>query len=100
MQFALSKGEHTLRMQVVIGGLSELLPYVNKVVNQLTEDYRKIIMITGTKPDTLRDYFLDASIPEALESLKTQQKEIKRLWNVRRPFFKQFFGFKSYGNTL
>ena len=36
MQFALSKGEHTLRMQVVIGGLSELLPYVNKVVNTLT----------------------------------------------------------------
>ena len=80
MQFALSKGEHTLRMQVVIGGLSELLPYVNKVVNTLTEDYRRIIMITGTKPDTLRDYFLENSIPETLESLATQKKEIDRIW--------------------
>ena len=82
MLFYLEKGEHTVRMQVVIGQLSQILPYVNKVVNQLTEDYRKIIMITGTKPDTLRDYFLDASIPETLESLKMQQKEIKRLWEM------------------
>lgn len=82
MQFALKKGEHTLRMQVVIGGLSELLPYVNKVVNELTEDYRRIIMITGTKPDTLRDYFLENSIPETLESLAEQKKEIDRLWKL------------------
>ena len=82
MLFKLKAGEHTIRMQVVIGQLSELLPHVNKVVNQLTEDYRKIIMITGTKPDTLRDYFLDDSIPETLESLKNQKDEIDRLWKM------------------
>ena len=86
MRFELKAGEHTLGMQVVIGQLSELLPYVNNVVNTLTEDYRKIIMITGTKPDTLRDYFLDASIPETLESLKVQKKEIDRLWKMLEGF--------------
>lgn len=86
MLFELKAGKHTLRMQVVIGQLSELLPYVNNVVNTLTEDYRKIIMITGTKPDTLRDYFLDASIPETLESLKVQKKEIDRLWKMLEGF--------------
>lgn len=86
MLFDLKKGEHTLRMQVVIGELSELLPYVNKVVNQLTEDYRRIIMITGTKPDTLRDYFLEKSIPETLESLNSQKEEIDRLWKMLESF--------------
>lgn len=86
MLFELKAGEHTLKMQVVIGQLSDLLPYVNKVVNQLTEDYRKIIMITGTKPDTLRDYFLETSIPETLESLETQKKEIDRLWKLLESF--------------
>ena len=86
MLFHLEKGEHILRMQVVIGQLSDILPYVNKVVNTLTEDYRKIIMITGTKPDTLRDYFLENSIPETLESLKSQKEEIDRLWKLLESF--------------
>lgn len=86
MLFELKAGEHTLKMQVVIGQLSKLLPYVNNVVNTLTEDYRKIIMITGSKPDTLRDYFLEDSIPETLDSLNSQKEEIDRLWKMLEGF--------------
>lgn len=78
--FYLEKGKHTLRMQVVIGKLSTVLPYVNEIVNTLTEDYRQIIMVTGTSPDTLRDYFLENTIPETLESLSVQKKELDLLW--------------------
>lgn len=75
MLFELEAGEHTLTMEVVIGELSAVLPYVNNVIDTLTGDYRKIIAITGTAPDTLRDYNLEAYIPEVLASLD-EQKDI------------------------
>lgn len=80
MYFYLEKGTHTLRMQVLIGELSAVLPYINEVVNTLTEDYRQVIMITGTAPDTLRDYFLENTIPETLDSFKEQNKKLRVLW--------------------
>lgn len=79
MYFYLEKGEHTLSMQAVIGELSEILPYVNVIAGELTEAYRQIIMITGTSPDTLRDYLLDNSIPETIESLKIQNARLQAL---------------------
>lgn len=79
MLFPLTAGEHTIRLQVVIGELSELLPYVNNIVNSLTDAYRRIIMITGSVPDTLRDYRLEASVPEALNSIATQKKLLDEL---------------------
>lgn len=72
--FALKKGEHTLRMEVVIGELSSVLPYINNIVNTLIEDYRRIVMIVGTSPDSLRDYRLEKTIPETLKSLQEQRK--------------------------
>lgn len=82
MYFYLEKGEHTLGMQVVIGGLSEVLPYINTIAGELTDAYRQIIMITGTTPDTLRDYLLENSIPETLDSLSEQNAKLKELLAV------------------
>ncbi|MGN0492503.1 MAG: extracellular solute-binding protein, partial [Acutalibacteraceae bacterium] len=73
--FELEKGEHTLTMEVIIGELSSVLPYVNNVIDTLTADYRKIVTITGNAPDTLRDYNLEEYIPEVLASLE-EQKEV------------------------
>lgn len=74
MLFPLSAGSHIIRMQVVIGELSQILPYVNNIINSLTDAYRQIVMITGSVPDTLRDYKLESSVPGALETIAAQKK--------------------------
>lgn len=54
--------------------LSEMGKYLNDTNDTLTainEIYRKIIKITGTDPDTNRDYQLDELIPEDIEALGT-----------------------------
>ncbi len=61
-KFYLTKGEHTLSMEVVIGDMAQVSREAEDVVYQLNYIYRKIIMVTGTSPDTYRDYELDQKI--------------------------------------
>lgn len=60
----LEKGNHTLRMQVVLGDFSEILSEVQDSVSKLNAIYRKVIRIIGVEPDTFRDYQIESSLPE------------------------------------
>lgn len=60
----LEKGEHTLRMQVVLGEFSEIISEVQDSVAQLNSIYRKMIRITGVVPDIYRDYQIESNLPE------------------------------------
>ncbi len=73
----LTKGEHTLKMQIVLGDLSEILSKINLAMTELSNDYRKVVMITGSNVDTLRDYNLEQSIPEVIESFKDKAELLK-----------------------
>lgn len=81
-KFELSKGRHTIRLEVAVGELSSVLPYVENTVRELNAAYRKIIMITGSNPDSLRDYKLETAVPDVIETMKTQQSELERLCKV------------------
>ena len=61
--FYLEAGEHTLRMEVVLGEFSDVIAEVQDCVSQLNAIYRKVIRITGVSPDTYRDYQIEASLP-------------------------------------
>lgn len=61
-KFYLTAGEHNLSMEVVIGELAQVSRETEDIVYQLNYIYRKIIMVTGTSPDTYRDYELDSKI--------------------------------------
>ncbi len=81
MAFFLTKGKHTIRMEVVIGELASVLPYLEDVVVALNTAYRNIIMITGSNPDTLRDYRLEEVIPDTIKSLDEQRVALETLCN-------------------
>ncbi|SEK57798.1 extracellular solute-binding protein [Paenibacillus sp. OK003] len=70
--FRLSKGTHRLRMTVTLGDIAPLLRTVESSVLDLNEMYRKILMITSNKPDSLRDYQLEQRIPEMTEVFQRQ----------------------------
>ena len=74
----LTAGEHTLRMEATIGGLSELVTLADEAVYQLNAAYRRIVMMTGTTPDTYRDYALEVNIPEVFEIFEEQAEVLRR----------------------
>ncbi|MDE5891362.1 MAG: extracellular solute-binding protein, partial [Acetatifactor sp.] len=61
--FYLEAGTHTLRMEVVLGDMAEIISTVQDMVQQLNSIYRQVIYITGVAPDKYRDYQLTASLP-------------------------------------
>lgn len=61
--FYLEAGTHTLRMEVVLGDMAEIISTVQDTVQLLNSIYRQVIYITGVAPDKYRDYQLTASLP-------------------------------------
>ncbi len=71
--FYLEAGKHTIRMEVVLGDMADIISTVQETVQQLNAIYRSVIYITGVAPDKYRDYQIEASIP----SLEGQLIEAK-----------------------
>lgn len=61
--FYLEAGKHTLRMEVVLGDMAEIISTVQEAVQQLNSIYRQVIYITGVAPDQYRDYQIEATLP-------------------------------------
>lgn len=74
-RFYLEAGKHTLRMEVVLGDMAEIISTVQEAVQQLNSIYRQVIYITGVAPDQYRDYQIEATLP----GLKAQLEETKGL---------------------
>mgnify|MGYP004660561521 FL=1 len=78
-QFYLNKGEHRIRLECTLGELSELLEETQKIVFSLNDAYRKVVKLTGTSPDTYRDYGLDKLIPEVFDVFEEKSAELKKV---------------------
>ena len=75
-KFYLTKGTHTLRMEVVLGEFSEVIAEVQDSVSKLNEIYRKVIRIIGVPPDTYRDYQIEASLPNIVAEMTEVRDEL------------------------
>lgn len=74
----LDEGSHTIRIEVVLGNFSEIIKELSEVVEEMNALYRKIIMITGTSPDTYRDYRLERQIEGFCETLFEMADKIEK----------------------
>lgn len=63
-QLYLTAGTHRIRMEVVQGEKEIQAAGMQETLYQINSLYREIIMITGTDPDTYRDYNLEAAVPD------------------------------------
>jgi ABC-type glycerol-3-phosphate transport system substrate-binding protein len=72
----LAPGVHTLRMEVVLGDMAQIIGRVQSCVQQLNAIYRKVIYITGVKPDRFRDYQIEASLPLLKAELTAVKDEL------------------------
>lgn len=65
----LTKGKHTIRMEVVLGDMASIISQMQENVKMLNAIYRQVIYITGVAPDKFRDYQIEASLPGLKEDL-------------------------------
>lgn len=76
--YYLAKGEHELKLEVTLGDMAGAVKNIQQMVYDLNQIYRKIVMITGVKPDIYRDYEMDKSVPGLIgqfQKLSAQMKE-------------------------
>ncbi|MBR6185719.1 MAG: extracellular solute-binding protein [Clostridia bacterium] len=78
-RFFLSAGAHTLRLEVTLGGLGEQLAAMEESIYRLNQMYRKILVLTGTTPDTYRDYKLHLVYPEVIRNMGTESKVLYKM---------------------
>ena len=64
-RFYLEKGKHTISMEVVPGNTCDLYQTLKDSVYELNRIYREILMVTGTTPDSYRDYYLENEMGDA-----------------------------------
>ncbi|MCI9219195.1 MAG: extracellular solute-binding protein [Lachnospiraceae bacterium] len=69
--FYLTEGTHSIRMEVVLGEMDQIIEQMQGTLQAVNALYREIIMITGTDPDTFRDYSLETAIPDLEEKLES-----------------------------
>ncbi len=77
-QFYLSKGAHTLRLEVTLGSIADVIREMEGCILMLNDIYRSVLMITGTEPDFNRDYQIARRIPGIEDTLLAQKALIDR----------------------
>lgn len=77
--FYLTAGKHTIRLEASIGDMTSLITRADELVNLLNVCYRKILMITGTSPDTYADYKLDQRLPGVILIFENTANELDKM---------------------
>lgn len=87
--FYLNEGKHQLKLEVVLGDLSNVLMRIEDSLYELNTIYRRIIMITSSTPDPMRSYQIEKRIPEIIEAIKFQQSELEDISNQLQAYTRQ-----------
>lgn len=72
----LTAGTHTIRMEVTMGKMGDILNNLQDSVTRLNEMYRTILVLTSATPDKYRDYDLDKVYPEVIEAMELEYKRL------------------------
>lgn len=75
-KFYLTKGTHTIRMEVTLGDMGMILNDLQDSVSRLNEMYRTILVLTGATPDQYRDYDLDKEYPEVIKAMDLEYRRL------------------------
>ncbi len=78
-RFYLTKGSHTIRMEVTMGDMGPILKRVEDSIFRLNQIYRKILVLTGINPDRYRDYNLRQTYPEVIEAMDLESKRLYKI---------------------
>ncbi len=75
----LTKGKHAIRLEVSMGSLGDILNRFDESIYRLNTIYRKILVLTGAKPDRYRDYRIDVKYPEVMVAMEDEIKVLDEI---------------------
>ena len=75
----LEKGYNTIRLEVNLGEIGEVLRRATAVQKALNADYLEILRLTGAEPDDYRDYGFSRVMPATMKDLFDQGVELKKI---------------------
>ncbi|MEG1887631.1 MAG: extracellular solute-binding protein, partial [Oscillospiraceae bacterium] len=75
----LSKGEHEIKMEVVLSEMKPLISEMKQIIGELNRLYSKIMIIVGETPDLFRDYDLQVSVENLNEVLDSCNERLQKL---------------------
>ena len=78
-RFYLTKGSHTIRLEVTLGEMGPILKDVEDSIFRLNQIYRKLLVLTGINPDRFRDYNLARVYPEVIEAMDLESKRLYKI---------------------
>ncbi len=78
-RFYLTAGEHTIRLEATLGDMGHILEQMEDGIYRLNQIYRKILVLTGVKPDLFRDYKLGNVYPDVIEAMALESKRLFKL---------------------
>lgn len=70
---------HTITIECVAGEIGVSLRKLSDLITELNTYYRKILMITGSSPDSYTDYYVHEKIPELLDKFREFSGELKAI---------------------
>ena len=78
-RFYLTKGTHTVRLEVTMGEMGSILKRLEDSIYRLNQIYRKLLVLTGANPDRYRDYNLAGVYPEVIEAMSLESKRLYQI---------------------
>ncbi len=67
---------YTLRFEVTLGKMGEVVRRVQETLNAINNDYLNIIKLTGTSPDSYRDYGFTQVMPDTMVDMVIQSRNL------------------------
>ena len=68
--------EYTIRFEVTLGEMGEIVREVEECLSSINNDYLSIIQLTGATPDQYRDYYFSTIMPDVLKDMGKQGERL------------------------
>ncbi len=79
--FYLKEGWNEIDLEVVLGDMADYIYDISNVITKMNNCYQKILQVTGTNPDTGRDYDFASLLPDVIQDLANSAMELDRIYN-------------------
>ena len=79
--FYLKEGWNTVELEVVLGDMSSYIYEIAEIIDILNTAYEEILKITGTNPDTYRDYGFARLIPGTISDMASCALRIGNIYD-------------------
>ncbi|MCR4905675.1 MAG: hypothetical protein K6A33_06300 [Clostridiales bacterium] len=80
-QYYLEPGKHSIRIEVTLGEMGNVVREVSAIMTSINTDYLSLLKLTGASPDSYRDYGFGRVLPEVVTDLVVQSIALQDVMN-------------------